>query len=95
MDLNGTDVVNSREFAQMLGIKSRTVINYLSRERKAGWPNLGKIGKFPKPLGYVEGHPVWRRDDATNYAANRLGGGWHEKGDDRIARYMLAAQSAE
>lgn len=87
------DVVDSREFAELLGVKPKTVINYLSKETTDKWPKLGQVGSFPKPVAYIANRfPVWSRQDAQNYADNRVGPGWHEKGDDRVARYILAEQ---
>lgn len=89
------NVVDSREFAELLGIKPKTVINYLSRETRSKWPKLGQLGSFPKPVAYVANRfPVWSQDDAKSYAENRVGPGWHQKGDERVARYIVAERQA-
>lgn len=89
------DVVDSREFAKMLGVRSKTVINYLSREVRDKWPREGQLGSFPKPRAYIaDRFPVWSRQDAQDYANNRVGPGWHQKGDDRVARYIIAERRA-
>lgn len=82
------DIVDSAAFAEMLGIKRRTVLNYLDRERRAKFPKEGQAGSFPRPVKYISGSPVWAKEEAEQYAANRPGPGWHEKGDERIAQYL-------
>ena len=88
------EMVDSREFAAMLGVKPKTVINYLSRETSSGWPKLGQLGTFPQPAAYVAGRvPVWRLSDAQDYVNHRPGPGWHEKGDERIVRYIKSVHA--
>lgn len=90
-----SDVVDSAGFAEILGIQRRTVLNYLDRERQAGFPKEGNPSSFPKPLRYFGVSPVWSRQAAETYAANRPGPGWHEKGDERIAQYLRANSSTD
>lgn len=85
---NVDDLVDSGEFAQILGIKRRTVLGYLDRERQAGWPKEGKRGAFPKPVKVFGISPVWTRADAERYALERVGPGWHARGDERVAQYI-------
>ena len=82
------DLVDSGAFAEILGIKRRTVLNYLDRERAAGWPKDGEVGSFPRPLRVVGVSPVWTRAAAEQYALTRPGPGWHQKGDERVAKYI-------
>jgi len=93
--INMNDVVDTKQFADMLGIKPKTVVNYLSRERQLEWANVGNPGAFPKPVAYIsERFPVWDRQEAEDYAAGRPGSGSHDVGDARVARFMQTEQAA-
>lgn len=67
--LEGEILVNGRELAEMLGVTLKTTINYHQAARERGYP--AGAGKFPKPFLTVAGHPLWRQQDAEEYAANR------------------------
>jgi len=97
------DLVDSGEFAELLGIKRRTVLNYLHRARERGFPQTRTGGRFPKPACYIggskdedgpQGKPMWLRKDAARYVKNRPGPGWHEKGDARVAAFIRSHEPA-
>ncbi len=82
------ELIGYAEAGEILHVLPKTVANYHSRAKVAGYPQTGN--PFPRPATYILGHPRWPRGEIEKFQAGRKGPGWHEKGGDRVSAYTKA-----